>query len=550
MTTTATAPGTVSWPPTSVPLSEQEITALRHPSEPSRFALAVLALALPTALALFVLASLGRATLLLVVAVSVLAGLLFVWVVLQVWRIRLLADAVLVSAQTLPELQELVDIVRGRLGYRRRLDVFVVDKVSRVLAGDAAPITLTSYFGMHVIVVEGEAVGDLSDDSERKRLLFTLATYVGALKVRYGQWWSPLLLAYQMSGLTTLVLPFVMPYYRATVYSGDRIAYGCWGELDVSLQAVYRSLVGREVAAHLRPEGLTGQALAARRRVLLRFAQLLRPTPHATNRYLELLAFVRASTPQIWAAHQRVLGTAGMRAERVLGALSQRRPLRQAPALAACLAVGLLVTGLAGGLELRDSPFAVAVAEMWQSANDSSTGPVANDGSTGPVTTDDATPTPTPTPTASPTPTYSGDSAALAHLLRLVPAADRDFCAPADPAGSGGALAVLVCRLTAAGTPNSLTLYAWASRPQMRAQFNQLGGSLPDGSCVGESGHQSTWTLDGVTKGPLACYTSQDQQTTMTWASRSTWVLAVAQDPSWSPDQMYQWWQKDGPVLR
>jgi hypothetical protein len=141
-------------------------------------------MALAIAVALFVMVSLGRATLLIAAIVVILAALLLIWVLLQILRIRLLGDAVLVSPQTLPEVQQVVDVVRARLSYTRRVDLFVVDKVSRVLSSDAAPITLTSFFGVHVLVAEGDALGDLSDDRERSQLLFTLATYVGALKAR------------------------------------------------------------------------------------------------------------------------------------------------------------------------------------------------------------------------------------------------------------------------------------------------------------------------------------------------------------------------------
>jgi hypothetical protein len=153
--------------------------------------LALVAVALPVAVAVFVLLSLGEATYLMILFASIAAAVLLIWVGIQVWRIRLLGDAVLVSMDTLPEVQQIVDTVRTRLGYTRRVDVFVVDKISNVLSADAAPITLTSFFGVHVLVAEGDALGDLADETEREQLLFTLATYVGALKARYAQWGPP-----------------------------------------------------------------------------------------------------------------------------------------------------------------------------------------------------------------------------------------------------------------------------------------------------------------------------------------------------------------------
>jgi hypothetical protein len=54
------------------------------------------------------------------------------------------------------------------------VDVFVVDKVSRVLKPDAAPITLTTFFGVRVIVCEGGALGDLKNKRQREQLVFLL----------------------------------------------------------------------------------------------------------------------------------------------------------------------------------------------------------------------------------------------------------------------------------------------------------------------------------------------------------------------------------------
>jgi len=507
------------------PLGDLDVASLRHPTEPSRFALALVALALPVGIALFVLVSLGQTATLIGIFAAVVVVVLLIWVVVQILRIRLLGDAVLVTAQTLPEVQEVVDVVRARLAYDRRVDLFVVDKISRVLSGDAAPITLTSFFGVHVLVAEGDALGDLADARERQQLLFTLATYVGALKARYAAWWSPLFSAFQMTGLTSFVLPFIYPYYRATVFSGDRIAYACCGDLGVSLQSVYRALVGKEVAKHLRAEGLTGQALVARRRALLRFAQLLRPTPHATNRYLNLLAFVQRCSPQEFAEHRPPL--AGAEAEPVLATLGGRRAHPGVVPVAVGLAVAVLGAGLTLGLGARDSTIARGIATAFGAATDS-----GGDGAGGGSTT-----TTTPSPTASPT-TPTNPSAVM--LLGLVPDDQRAGCTTvaADPAA--GELASLSCSLPAGG-PQQLVLSAYESPDAMSAAFDNLVGGLPAGDCSA-GGVRTTWTYQGSTQGPMACYQSTAGYTSILWGSDAKAVLVLAQDSTLSPPLLLQWW--------
>jgi hypothetical protein len=329
------------------------VEELRHPSEPSRFALALVAMSIPIAVALSVMVSQGQEAKVIAILVAIVVALFLIWVAVQLWRVRLLGDAVLVSAQTLPAVQEILDTVRDRLGYTRRIDLFVVDKISRVLSGDSASVTLTSFFGVHVLVAEGDAVGDLADPKERQQLLFTLATHVGALKARQSQWWSPLFTAFEMTGLGRFAALFVLPYYRATVYSGDRIAYVCCGDLDVSLQAVYRALVGRDVAKHLRAEGFTGQALVVRRRLLLRVTQLLRATPHAPNRYLHLLAFVQQLTPVAYTAHPPSVTGGVAEVEPVLAELGRKRASAGVVSVGVALAGAVLACGLILGLFAR-----------------------------------------------------------------------------------------------------------------------------------------------------------------------------------------------------
>ena len=514
--------------------------ALHHPYEPSRLGLALVAMAVPVAAAIFVLISLGEATTLVLVIVLIGVALLLLWLSLQLWRVRLLGDAILVSEKTLPELQDIIDTARARLGYTRPLRVFVVDKMSKVLSTDSAPIALMHFFGIRVLIVEGAALGDLSDELDRRRLLFTMATYIGALKARFARWWSPLFTAFHMTGLTWIARPFINPYYRATVLSGDRIAYAACGDLDISLEAVYRALVGKEVAPHLRAEGLTGQALAARRRLLLRFAQLLRPVPHATTRYLELLAFISHSSPDEFDSHRAELGVTNEDADSVLASLNRRPSHEGAARIGVALAAIVLVVGLVFGLTARQSPVAEALASAFGSQPSSDPDPSEPGGSDAPLPTDSvpnpeiSTPTPTPSSTTTPFDPH------VEALLALVPA-DLRYACQGDPVFAANTLASVTCD-TQGREPASLQLFAYGTESAMRDAFKEYVGNLPEGSCEAGEPVQSYWTLSGQEQGPLACYTSKAGNTVMLWGSSENGVLALAQDPSMTLTKLYEWW--------
>jgi hypothetical protein len=141
--------------------------------------------------------------------------------------------------------------------------------------------------------------------------------------------------------------------------------------------------VGKDVAGYLRAEGLTGQALAVRRRRLLRFAQLLRPTPHATNRHLDLLAFVRQRSPDAFQAHRSDLGATGQQAEPLLASLGARRPRQNAPVVGIGLAAVVLLAALVAGVGFRNSPVAQALADAYGAATSEGGAGIETGGSTG-----------------------------------------------------------------------------------------------------------------------------------------------------------------------
>ena len=475
------------------PLGDLSVEDVRHPTEPSRFALALVAMSVPIAVALGAMVLLDVAA----IIVFVVVALLLIRLSVQLWRIRLLGDAVLVSAQTLPAVQEVLDAVRERLGYTRPIDLFVVDKVSRVLSGDPAPVSLTSFFGVHVLVAEGDALGDPADPKERQQLLFTLATYVGALRARSAQWWSPLFTAFQMTGLWRFVWPFVLPYHRATVYSGDRIAYACCGDLDVSLQAVYRALVGRDVAEQLRAEGFTGQALVVRRRLLLRFAQLLRATPHVTNRYLHLLAFVQQLTPVAYTAHRPSLTGGVAEVEPVLAELGRKRAFPGVVSVGVALAGAVLAGGLILGLFAR---------------------------------------APALTPKAE-------------ELVAFLPEDMRSGCATVDSGVTVRPVVSIECAPTG-DRPERIQLHLYETPDEMRAAVDEFAAEHFPYDCASGFEGRTERMADDVNQGPLLCYSPGSEHPTLVWGSTEHAVVAVAQDSRWSLPAMVEWFDDEGSFIQ
>jgi len=272
--------------PSTAPL---DLERLRYPAEPSRLAMAVVCVACALTVVVVWLVIIDLSSLILGVAVLVIAGVLL-WAALQLGRLRLLGNAVLVTAETFPDVQSAVDEVRAMLQYERRVDIFVVPNLS-------PRIQLTSYFGIRALLFEGGAIADITAPASRPQLLFLLGTYFGAFKAKHDRW-AVTEFVLDNAGIRTILAPFVAPWLRTTIYTGDQIAYACSRDFRVSLAAVFRVLVGRELSPQLAVSGLIIQAARVSRSPVLRVAEMFRPVPHATNRFLNLVRFAQQADPE------------------------------------------------------------------------------------------------------------------------------------------------------------------------------------------------------------------------------------------------------------
>lgn len=215
--------------PPAPPLVKVDVQARLYPTERSRLTLAMCGAAFP---ALFC-----------VVLLPILPLLAFIWVLRQLNRAWLLGNSVEVSAETLPEIQSVIDDVRARLDYHERVEVYVVRKSS-------PEMVVSSYMGSKILLVEGDFVGELVRTGDRAQLTYLIAQQFGALKARHLRMTVVAVVVQSFRGLWLLNF-LLLPYLRATAYSGDQIAQACCGSMEAALAAIDR----QGSAAHRRPGG-------------------------------------------------------------------------------------------------------------------------------------------------------------------------------------------------------------------------------------------------------------------------------------------------------
>ena len=278
-------------PPVSVaPMRSLDIRALQHPAEDSRLLLALSASAVVFGFAAMAVYAIVGWAVLVEYAAYIAAFGVVVWVSLQIYRSRLLGGAVRVTETTLPELQSVFDEVRARLNYHKPVDVYVMDKVD-------GGSSMTSYLGTRLIRIEGGLAADLLGDDHHAELRFMIGRHIGQLKARH-QRLLPIMLAISLVDSLKFLQLFLAPYYRATAKSGDQIAAACSGDIQATAGMMNRLLVGKELGPRLVVKGVLDQAAIVKRRWLPRLAQLFQSEPHATNRYLNLLAFFARVAPE------------------------------------------------------------------------------------------------------------------------------------------------------------------------------------------------------------------------------------------------------------
>ncbi|MCA1655639.1 MAG: hypothetical protein LC635_04175 [Pseudonocardiaceae bacterium] len=136
----------------SAPIPENlDIRALRHPQESSRFAVAAVASVAAIVTVVVLTTALGGGTALLVLVGALAVLVATIWWIHQVFRSKLFGNGALVTPQSFPVLADAIDTIRQKLGYHRRIAVFVVAKAD-------APWLVTSFFGTRVFVLEGGLV--------------------------------------------------------------------------------------------------------------------------------------------------------------------------------------------------------------------------------------------------------------------------------------------------------------------------------------------------------------------------------------------------------
>ena len=491
-----------------------DVRQLRHPSEPSRFALAASASILLGGLGLLVALRFAGVAEIILIAATLAVALGSVWWLVQVHRAKLLGGAARVTPQTFPVLSARADEVKRQLDYTQPVEIFVLAQMDE-------SVLLTSFFGTHVLIMEGALVAELVKPENRPQLDFILATFFGKLKIKTLAW-APAHIAINALKLPHFLNFLFAPWERATVYTGDQVAATCCGSLDESIIALNRLLVGKDLAHDVGINGLMSQAALVRRAWLPRLQQLYSSHPHLTNRYLNLLSFADQSAPaEARAFRDRIDPVTDARVRDVSARLAEQRergPRR-----------GLVTVSIAASIAVVCLAAFGMFSTIPQNALAAFSQPAAG-----------STPT-DPPPTPSPSPRTTSDP--IAALESHAPATFASTCSAITPQTAvTGLVAGITCTPAEAGGPRTVQYYQFANTADMNAAFEDAANGLPENGTCDQGGQRGAYHfITGPGPGLWACSYNSSNEGQLFWTSTHLNILTVATDPVQTPQQLRDW---------
>jgi hypothetical protein len=248
-------------------------------------------LALVCSIVLFPLIALGLILGTIVLIVPFVAFSL--WLGMRVFFANMLGNSVLVSAENYPRVLAMADEVKAKLGYTKPIYIFVYENGS-------FNAYMRHLFFRRAIFLNSQLLHSGVSDREIRWIVGRFVGYMRARKQAGFLGW-----VIRAAQHLLIFNFFILPYERAMVYTGDRLALAeIDGDLSSAIAAMQKLLVGRELGYSINPEGLIAQHRQVKGSIFAFFARMSSGFPHTTARYVDLVLFARAFFPEQFKAFE------------------------------------------------------------------------------------------------------------------------------------------------------------------------------------------------------------------------------------------------------
>jgi len=262
-------------------LTKEAFRSFKHPLYPRRFALALF-----FALLLFPLIAAGLVAGTVVLVVPLFAFL--IWMSGRVIYAEFLGRAILVSELNYARIHHIGEDLKARIGYQKKVDIFVYEQ------GNFNAFLYKFLFYRRAVFLNSELLeAGVTDDELR----WLIGRFVGYLRARReAGFWGWAIRAAQKLIVFNF---FLLPYERALVYTGDRIALGVIaGDISSAISAMQKIFVGRQLGYSVNPSGIVAQHRLVKGSLFALLARLPIAYPHMTARYVDLIGFAKKGYPE------------------------------------------------------------------------------------------------------------------------------------------------------------------------------------------------------------------------------------------------------------
>jgi hypothetical protein len=261
-------------------MANETFLTFKHPIQPRRFALALF-----FALILFPLIAAGLVAGTVVLIVPVFAFLL--WMGGRIMYARFMGNSILVSELNYPRIHRIGEDLKDAIRYDKPVTVFVYEQ------GNFNASLYKFLFYRRAVFLNSELLeAGVTDDELR----WLIGRFIGYLRARrQAGFWGWTIRAAQRMLVFNL---FLLPYERALVYTGDRIALAViGGDITTAISAMQKLLVGRPLGYSVNPNGIVAQHRQVKGSIFAFFARLAMGFPHTTARYVDLIGFAKERFP-------------------------------------------------------------------------------------------------------------------------------------------------------------------------------------------------------------------------------------------------------------
>jgi nitrate reductase NapE component len=331
-------------------IDDQALHALQHPLQRRRFVLALI-----FALLLFPVIAVGLIYGTIVLLVPLVG--VFLWITQRVLFAYFLGNSILASNLNYPRVYLIGEELKTRIGYEKTVNLFVYEQ------GNFNAFLKKFIFYRRAVFLNSELLESGVTDDE---LRWLIGRFIGYLRARrQAGFWGWTIRAAQKLIIFNI---FLLPYERALVYTGDRLALAVIdGDISCAISVMQKLFVGRQLGYSVNPEGIIDQQRLVKGSVFAFLARILKGHPHTTTRYVDLIGFAKSYYPVQYARFEA--GNPGVPADvSSLGAVPRPTSALWMVLVAAVLIIGAI--GAAGWYFAAHRPVVPQIASPTPSDAD------------------------------------------------------------------------------------------------------------------------------------------------------------------------------------